>query len=57
MTYRTASLENGISPAELLMYRKINTTLPQAKMQLKGKKTFRCFKINHFSSVLLKVIK
>ncbi|GBM99263.1 hypothetical protein AVEN_272119-1 [Araneus ventricosus] len=34
MAYRATPLENGFSPSELLMGRKINTTLPVAKTQL-----------------------
>ncbi|GBM24969.1 Retrovirus-related Pol polyprotein from transposon 17.6 [Araneus ventricosus] len=34
MTYRATPLENGFSPSELLMGRRISTTLPVAKTQL-----------------------
>ncbi|GBM34062.1 hypothetical protein AVEN_150748-1 [Araneus ventricosus] len=34
MAYRATPLENGFSPSELLMARRINTTLPVAKTQL-----------------------
>ncbi|GBM00675.1 Retrovirus-related Pol polyprotein from transposon 17.6 [Araneus ventricosus] len=34
MAYRATPLENGFSPSELLMGRRINTTLPVAKTQL-----------------------
>ncbi|GBM21329.1 hypothetical protein AVEN_149902-1 [Araneus ventricosus] len=34
MAYRTTPLENGFSPSEMLMGRRINTTLPVAKTQL-----------------------
>ncbi|GBO05873.1 hypothetical protein AVEN_44982-1 [Araneus ventricosus] len=34
MAYRSTPLENGFSPSELLMGRRINTTLPVAKTQL-----------------------
>ncbi|GBM85799.1 hypothetical protein AVEN_214300-1 [Araneus ventricosus] len=34
MAYRATPLENGSSPSELLMGRRINTTLPVAKTQL-----------------------
>ncbi|GBO25324.1 hypothetical protein AVEN_20958-1 [Araneus ventricosus] len=34
MAYRATPLENGFSPSELLMDRRINTTLPVAKTQL-----------------------
>ncbi|GBM26624.1 hypothetical protein AVEN_85225-1 [Araneus ventricosus] len=34
MAYRATPLENGFSPSELLMGRRINTTLPVAKAQL-----------------------
>ncbi|GBN23416.1 hypothetical protein AVEN_96251-1 [Araneus ventricosus] len=36
MAYRAAPLENGFSPSELLMGRRINTTLPVAKTQLQS---------------------
>ncbi|GBN35921.1 hypothetical protein AVEN_54309-1 [Araneus ventricosus] len=34
MAYRATPLENGFSPSELLMGRRINTTLPVAKIHL-----------------------
>ncbi|GBM10567.1 hypothetical protein AVEN_122603-1, partial [Araneus ventricosus] len=34
MAYRATPLENGLGPSELLMGRRINTTLPVAKTQL-----------------------
>jgi transposase InsO family protein len=34
LTYRSTPLENGYSPAELLMGRKLRTTLPMSKKQL-----------------------
>ncbi|GBM58805.1 hypothetical protein AVEN_179348-1 [Araneus ventricosus] len=34
MAYRATPLENGFSPSELIMGRRINTTLPVAKTQL-----------------------
>ncbi|GBO42513.1 hypothetical protein AVEN_85191-1 [Araneus ventricosus] len=34
MAYRATPLENGFSPSELLMARRINTALPVAKTQL-----------------------
>ena len=34
MTYRATPLENGYSPAELLMGRKLRTTLPQTEKQM-----------------------
>lgn len=37
MSYRATPLENGLSPAELLFNRKIQTTLPIAKSQLQPK--------------------
>ncbi|GBN91796.1 hypothetical protein AVEN_52558-1 [Araneus ventricosus] len=34
MAYRTAPLENGFSPSELLIGKRINSTLPVSKTQL-----------------------